>query len=130
MQVTIARQLGLEPTTVGNFFMNARRRSMDKWKDESDAKNGIFEVNDSFRANCNKAGGYSFCPGGSHSLELCDDDEMDLDDGSLDLDADMDPDTDDMLWHSDSPILNKGDFVDLNYHYGTSNKTGNKIDIF
>lgn len=41
MQVTIARQLGLEPTTVGNFFMNARRRSMDKWKDESDGgKNG------------------------------------------------------------------------------------------
>lgn len=40
MQVTIARQLGLEPTTVGNFFMNARRRSMDKWKDENDGKNG------------------------------------------------------------------------------------------
>ncbi|XP_030762324.1 hepatocyte nuclear factor 6 isoform X2 [Sitophilus oryzae] len=39
MQVTIARQLGLEPTTVGNFFMNARRRSMDKWKDE-DPKSG------------------------------------------------------------------------------------------
>ncbi|XP_022837102.1 hepatocyte nuclear factor 6 isoform X1 [Spodoptera litura] len=38
MQVTIARQLGLEPTTVGNFFMNARRRSMDKWKDD-DAPN-------------------------------------------------------------------------------------------
>ncbi|XP_046683063.1 homeobox protein onecut isoform X2 [Homalodisca vitripennis] len=38
MQVTIARQLGLEPTTVGNFFMNARRRSMDKWKDEDPAK--------------------------------------------------------------------------------------------
>lgn len=38
MQVTIARQLGLEPTTVGNFFMNARRRSMDKWKDEADPK--------------------------------------------------------------------------------------------
>ncbi|ALC48127.1 onecut [Drosophila busckii] len=34
MQVTIARQLGLEPTTVGNFFMNARRRSMDKWRDD------------------------------------------------------------------------------------------------
>ena len=32
--MTIARQLGLEPTTVGNFFMNARRRSMDKWRDE------------------------------------------------------------------------------------------------
>lgn len=41
MQVTIARQLGLEPTTVGNFFMNARRRSMDKWKDENDGKNGM-----------------------------------------------------------------------------------------
>jgi hypothetical protein len=34
MQVTIARQLGLEPQTVGNFFMNARRRSQDKWKDD------------------------------------------------------------------------------------------------
>lgn len=50
MQVTIARQLGLEPTTVGNFFMNARRRSMDKWKDESENKNGkhnyfIFKCN-------------------------------------------------------------------------------------
>lgn len=33
--MTIARQLGLEPTTVGNFFMNARRRSMDKWKDDA-----------------------------------------------------------------------------------------------
>lgn len=31
--MTIARQLGLEPTTVGNFFMNARRRSHDKWRD-------------------------------------------------------------------------------------------------
>ena len=26
MQITIAKQLGLEVTTVGNFFMNARRR--------------------------------------------------------------------------------------------------------
>ena len=34
MQVTIAQQLGLEVTTVSNFFMNARRRSMDKWKDQ------------------------------------------------------------------------------------------------
>lgn len=40
MQVTIARQLGLEPTTVGNFFMNARRRSMDKWRDEEPGKDG------------------------------------------------------------------------------------------
>lgn len=35
MQVTIARQLGLDPSTVSNFFMNARRRSVDKWKDDS-----------------------------------------------------------------------------------------------
>ncbi|XP_034112007.1 homeobox protein onecut isoform X1 [Drosophila albomicans] len=43
MQVTIARQLGLEPTTVGNFFMNARRRSMDKWR-EDDIKNNIQQM--------------------------------------------------------------------------------------
>ncbi|CAL4071874.1 unnamed protein product, partial [Meganyctiphanes norvegica] len=40
MQVTIARQLGLEPSTVGNFFMNARRRSMDKWKDDNELTGG------------------------------------------------------------------------------------------
>ena len=34
--MTIARQLGLEPTTVGNFFMNARRRSHDKWREGPD----------------------------------------------------------------------------------------------
>lgn len=36
MQMTIAQQLGLEVATVSNFFMNARRRSMDKWKDQDD----------------------------------------------------------------------------------------------
>ena len=35
MQMTIAQQLGLELTTVANFFMNARRRSLDKWQDDS-----------------------------------------------------------------------------------------------
>lgn len=88
MQVTIARQLGLEPTTVGNFFMNARRRSMDKWKDESDPKG--------------HHSGSSMSPGGTHhSLELCDDDDMDLElgqDGDLDhLDHDDDHDPDDLL---------------------------------
>ena len=34
MQVTIARQLGLDPSTVSNFFMNARRRSIDKWRED------------------------------------------------------------------------------------------------
>ncbi len=34
MQITIARQLGLDPSTVSNFFMNARRRSIDKWRED------------------------------------------------------------------------------------------------
>ncbi|XP_044846809.1 hepatocyte nuclear factor 6-like [Mauremys mutica] len=34
LQVTIAQQLGLELSTVSNFFMNARRRSLDKWLEE------------------------------------------------------------------------------------------------
>ena len=41
MQVSIARQLSLQPTTVGNFFMNARRRLQDKWK-EGDYDMGNF----------------------------------------------------------------------------------------
>ncbi len=35
MQITIARQLGLDSSTVSNFFMNARRRSLDKWREDS-----------------------------------------------------------------------------------------------
>lgn len=35
MQITISQQLGLELSTVGNFFMNARRRSQDKWLDDN-----------------------------------------------------------------------------------------------
>ncbi|XP_051901659.1 one cut domain, family member, like [Pristis pectinata] len=34
LQATIAQQLGLEPSTVANFFMNSRRRSLDKWLEE------------------------------------------------------------------------------------------------
>ncbi|XP_023669727.1 hepatocyte nuclear factor 6 [Paramormyrops kingsleyae] len=34
LQITISQQLGLEITTVSNFFMNARRRSLDKWLDD------------------------------------------------------------------------------------------------
>lgn len=40
MQVTIARQLGLDASTVSNFFMNARRRSIDKWREDSPAGGG------------------------------------------------------------------------------------------
>ncbi|KAH9284586.1 Hepatocyte nuclear factor 6 [Echinococcus granulosus] len=39
MQATIAHQLGLEISTVANFFMNARRRSLEKWQDGGDSKN-------------------------------------------------------------------------------------------
>eukprot|EP00061_Rhincodon_typus_P003136 g19379.t1 len=34
MQAAIAAQLGLELSTVANFFMNSRRRSLDKWAEE------------------------------------------------------------------------------------------------
>ncbi len=40
MQVTIAQQLGLDPATVANFFMNARRRGAERWKDSSEQPNG------------------------------------------------------------------------------------------
>ncbi|XP_076844695.1 one cut domain, family member, like [Brachyhypopomus gauderio] len=34
LQVTIAQQLGLELSTVSNFFMNARRRNVNRWSEE------------------------------------------------------------------------------------------------
>ncbi|XP_054452532.1 hepatocyte nuclear factor 6 [Anoplopoma fimbria] len=34
MQITISQQLGLELSTVSNFFMNSRRRNMDRWDTE------------------------------------------------------------------------------------------------
>lgn len=34
IQATIAEQLGLKTSTVANFFMNARRRSIEKYMDE------------------------------------------------------------------------------------------------
>lgn len=57
MQVSIARQLGLQPTTVGNFFMNARRRLHDKWQtcdydnDDGSAKNLLSENNNENNMN-------------------------------------------------------------------------------
>ena len=35
-QLSISSQLGLEHSTVSNFFMNARRRSLDKWQEDID----------------------------------------------------------------------------------------------
>ena len=41
-QMAIASNLGLELATVSNFFMNARRRSMDKWQPGCDmSPNGM-----------------------------------------------------------------------------------------
>ncbi|MBN3323054.1 HNF6 factor, partial [Atractosteus spatula] len=40
MQITISQQLGLELNTVSNFFMNARRRCVDRWHDERGASPG------------------------------------------------------------------------------------------
>ena len=49
MQATIAEQLGLKVSTVANFFMNARRRSFDKYQDDSnvDDMNGMALGSDS-----------------------------------------------------------------------------------
>ncbi|XP_039606393.1 one cut domain family member 2 isoform X2 [Polypterus senegalus] len=50
MQITISQQLGLELTTVSNFFMNARRRSLDKWMDD-----GSPGASSSTSSTCTKA---------------------------------------------------------------------------
>ncbi|KAF3848740.1 hypothetical protein F7725_015237 [Dissostichus mawsoni] len=51
MQLTISQQLGLELTTVSNFFMNARRRSLDKWTDDGVSPGG----QSSASSTCTKA---------------------------------------------------------------------------
>uniref|UniRef100_A0A4W3HGC7 Homeobox domain-containing protein n=1 Tax=Callorhinchus milii TaxID=7868 RepID=A0A4W3HGC7_CALMI len=52
MQITISQQLGLELSTVSNFFMNARRRSLDKWQDEALSSPG---ASSSTSSTCTKA---------------------------------------------------------------------------
>ncbi|XP_041667540.1 one cut domain family member 2 [Cheilinus undulatus] len=51
MQLTISQQLGLELSTVSNFFMNARRRSLDKWTDDGASPGG----QSSASSTCTKA---------------------------------------------------------------------------
>ncbi|XP_029470255.1 one cut domain family member 3 [Rhinatrema bivittatum] len=41
MQITISQQLGLELNTVSNFFMNARRRCMNRWQEDPGANPGL-----------------------------------------------------------------------------------------
>ncbi|XP_036335001.1 homeobox protein onecut isoform X2 [Rhagoletis pomonella] len=122
MQVTIARQLGLEPTTVGNFFMNARRRSMDKWRDDDSKGMGMHRHGSGNRLGNNNGNNNNIhhhnyhhqqhqhlqqhhqsalSPSNRHSLDLDDDPDMDLDLGHDDFDLegenDHDPDHEDML---------------------------------
>ncbi|XP_015666481.1 hepatocyte nuclear factor 6 [Protobothrops mucrosquamatus] len=52
LQITISHQLGLELSTVSNFFMNARRRSLDKWQVEGCADSGSLSSSSS---TCTKA---------------------------------------------------------------------------
>ncbi|XP_010217617.1 PREDICTED: hepatocyte nuclear factor 6, partial [Tinamus guttatus] len=52
LQITISQQLGLELSTVSNFFMNARRRSLDKWQDEGSSNSGN---SSSSSSTCTKA---------------------------------------------------------------------------
>ncbi|KAJ8417116.1 hypothetical protein AAFF_G00283430, partial [Aldrovandia affinis] len=52
LQITISQQLGLELTTVSNFFMNARRRSLDKWLDDGSS---ISAISSSSSSTCTKA---------------------------------------------------------------------------
>ncbi|XP_026889052.2 hepatocyte nuclear factor 6 [Electrophorus electricus] len=51
LQITISQQLGLEIATVSNFFMNARRRSLDKWLDDG----GSSSANPPSSSTCTKA---------------------------------------------------------------------------
>lgn len=93
MQVTIARQLGLEPTTVGNFFMNARRRSMDKWRDDNSGASGAAghaQKSDMTSMHHHNAMG--------SSMDLHDDDDdMDMKLSEQDGDFDLDQDEDDEM---------------------------------
>lgn len=41
MQLMISQQLGLDPTTVANFFMNARRRGHDRQPMKDDQNNQL-----------------------------------------------------------------------------------------
>lgn len=86
MQVTIARQLGLEPTTVGNFFMNARRRSLDKWKEEGGYGGGAGGGGDKAKGSPKENGSSSLSSVNGMSDDEHDDD---LDDEAADHSNEM-----------------------------------------
>lgn len=57
MQITISQQLGLELSTVGNFFMNARRRSQDKWMEDVPSGQGHHHRQQQQQQDNNDGGG-------------------------------------------------------------------------
>ena len=69
MQVTIARQLCLDPSTVSNFFMNARRRSIDKWKEDPPPGMSIDDLDDEDFDEMEEADDYCTSPTSPQSTE-------------------------------------------------------------
>lgn len=68
MQITISQQLGLDLSTVGNFFMNARRRSQDKWMDDaSDISKHSSPLNSASNSPASSASHHIGGPSGSSS---------------------------------------------------------------
>jgi len=69
MQVTIARQLCLDPSTVSNFFMNARRRSIDKWKEDTPHGMSYDDLEDEDLEELEDGDDYCNSPGSPQSTE-------------------------------------------------------------
>ena len=69
MQVTIARQLCLDPSTVSNFFMNARRRSIDKWKEDPPHGMSYDDLEDEEFEELEEGDDYCNSPGSPQSTE-------------------------------------------------------------
>ena len=69
MQVTIARQLCLDPSTVSNFFMNARRRSIDKWKEDTPNGMSYDDLEDEDLEELEDGDEYCNSPGSPQSTE-------------------------------------------------------------
>ena len=69
MQVTIARQLCLDPSTVSNFFMNARRRSIDKWKEDPPHGMSLDDLDDEDLEEMEDADDYCNSPSSPQSTE-------------------------------------------------------------
>ena len=75
MQITISQQLGLDLSTVGNFFMNARRRSQDKWLEDTHNSNSntcsSLNANDYTTNNGLSASGQGHLMGGGNFSSNC-----------------------------------------------------------